>query len=152
MTAKLLQALDATRDETLRHFKLGEQELSRSYGPGKWTVRELLHHLADAESVIAERLRRVISEGQQVLWLFDQAAWARELDYSSMPLGLSEDIYRATRAGVRYLVEKHYEKDGDLEWVHSTLGLRTLRQQFDFVAEHNEHHLKQIRTALERAR
>jgi uncharacterized damage-inducible protein DinB len=151
MTAKLLQALDATRDETLRHFKLGEPELSLSYGPGKWTVRELLHHLADAECVLAERIRRVISEGRQVLWFFDQAAWARALDYSSMPLGLSEDIYRATRAGVRNLVVNHYEKHGDLEWVHSITGVRTLRQEFDKVAEHNEHHLKQIRTALERS-
>lgn len=144
----LLQALDATRDETLRHFQLGERELSLPYGSGKWTVRQLLHHLADAETVMAERIRRVLSEGRQVLQAFDQEAWDRVLDYSTMPLEISQDIYRATRAGIRHLAAIHYEKDGHLEWVHSVSGVRTLRQEFDKVAAHNEHHLAQIRQAL----
>ena len=145
---ELLQALDRTRDETLRHFKLGEADLSRTYGPGKWSVRHLLHHLADAESVMAERIRRVLSEGRQVLQVFDQAAWARALDYPTMPLELLRDIYRSTRAGVRYLAARHYIKDGALEWVHSVTGVRTLKDEFDKVAAHNEHHLSQIRMAL----
>ena len=148
---ELLQALDRTRDETLCHFELAEPDLARCYGPGKWSVRQLLHHLADAESVMAERIRRVLSEGRQVLWVFDQDAWAKGLDYSSMPLELSREIYRATRAGTRYLAERHYEKDGHLEWVHSETGVRTLRDEFDKVAAHNEHHLRQIRMALERS-
>ena len=146
---ELLQALDRTRDETLRYFALGEPDLSRPYGPGKWSVRQVLHHLADAETVMAERIRRVLSEGRQVLWVFDQEAWANGLDYATMPLELSRDIYRATRAGIRYLAARHYEKDGHLEWVHSETGVRTLRDEFDKVAAHNEHHLGQIRLALQ---
>jgi hypothetical protein len=149
---QLLQALDATRDETLRHFALGEREQLLTYAPGKWTVRELLHHLADAESVMAERIRRVLAEGRGVLWAFDQEAWARALGYSTMPLDLSRDIFRSTRAGIRYLAEAHYEKDGHLEWVHSESGVRTLRQEFDKVAAHNAHHLAQIRSALGHSR
>jgi hypothetical protein len=147
---RLLDELDRTRDETLQYYGLGERELEATYGPGKWPVRYLLHHLADAESVMAERIRRVLSEGKQVLQVFDQDAWARGLDYVSMPLGLSRDIYAAARAGVRYLAAAHYEERGHLEWVHSETGLRTLRQEFDKVADHNEHHLAQIRAALGR--
>lgn len=143
-----LQALDRTRDETLRDFELGERELSLCYGPGKWSVRQILHHLADAETVMAERIRRILSEGRRVLWAFDQEAWAQALDYSSMPLGLAREIYRSTRAGIRYLATLHYLKDGHLEWVHSETGVRTLRDELDKVAAHNEHHLEQIRTAL----
>lgn len=58
----LLQALDRTRDETLRHFELGEGDLSLAYGPGKWSVRQILHHLADAETVMAERIRRILCQ------------------------------------------------------------------------------------------
>jgi hypothetical protein len=43
----------------------------------------------------------------------------------------------------------HYQKDGHLEWVHSETGVRTLKDEFDKVASHNEHHLRQIRAALE---
>jgi hypothetical protein len=147
----LLQALDKTRDETLRYFELGERDLSLSYGPGKWTVRQILHHLADSETVLAERIRRILSEGRRVLWAFDQEAWAQALDYSSMPLELSREIYRSTRAGIRYLAALHYVKDGHLEWVHSETGVRTLRDELDKVAAHNEHHLGQIRIALGQA-
>lgn len=144
----LIEDLDQTRDETLRHFDLGDRALAASYGPGKWPVRFILHHLADAECVMAERIRRVLGEGRQVLRVFDQDAWARGLDYAAMPLALSRDIYRSTRAGTRYLATVHYEKHGHLEWVHSETGVRTLKDEFDKVASHNEHHLGQIRAAL----
>jgi hypothetical protein len=148
----LLDAMDQTRDETLRHFDLEDRALAAAYGPGKWPVRFILHHLVDAECVMAERIRRVLGEGRQVLWVFDQDAWARGLDYAAMPLPLSRDIYRSTRAGIRYLATVHYEKDGHLEWVHSETGVRTLKDEFDKVASHNEHHLRQIRAALQALR
>lgn len=144
----ILEALDATRDETLRYFHLGNRELDATYAPGQWSVRFVLHHLADSETVQAERIRRVLSEGRRVLWAFDQDAWARGLDYAAMPLALSRDLFAAARAGIRYLAAEHYDERGHLEWVHSETGVRTLRDEFDKVAAHNEHHLGQIRTAL----
>lgn len=141
--------LDTTRDETLRHFQLGDRELERRYAPGKWSIRFILHHLADAETVMFERIRRILSEGRQVLWVFDQDAWAKGLDYSSLPLDLSRQLYMSSRAAVRHYAGTRYDSHGHLEWVHSETGVRTLRDEFDKVASHNEHHLRQIRTALE---
>jgi hypothetical protein len=83
-----------------------------------------------------------------VLWYFHEDLWAKALDYATMPLELSRDIYRSTRAGVRYLATQHYEKNGHLEWVHSVTGVRTLKDELDKVSSHNEHHLVQIRKAL----
>jgi hypothetical protein len=144
----ILQELDRTRDETLRCFQLGDRELEATYAPGKWSVRFLLHHLADSETVLAERIRRVISEGRRVLWAFEQDAWAKGLEYETMPLQLAHDLFAAARAGTRYLATTHYERHGHLEWVHSEMGVRTLKDEFDKVAWHNEHHLAQIRAAL----
>ena len=148
---RLLEELDRTRDETLRCFELGPRELDLAYAPGKWTVRYLLHHLADSELVLAERIRRVISEGRRVLWAFEQDAWAERLDYASMPLPLARDLFAATRAATRHLATVHYERHGHLEWVHSEMGVRTLKEELDKVASHNEHHLAQIRAALRTA-
>jgi hypothetical protein len=145
---KILESLDRTRDETLRHFALGDAELAATYAPGKWPVRLLLHHLADAETVMLERIKRVLSEGHQLLRAFDQDAWAKGLTYSEIPLSLSRDSYTAARAGVRHLANLHYDTKGHLEWVHSETGVRTLKAEFDKVAEHNEHHLRQVRAAL----
>jgi DinB family protein len=145
---QLIQQLHATRDETLRLFTLGESDLSRTYAPGKWSVRFILHHLADSETVLFERIRRVLSEPRPVLWVYDPDAWAKGLDYSQVPLELSRGVYEAVRSAVIYYAGLHYESDGHLEFIHSVTGVRTLREEFDKVASHNAHHLSQIRAAL----
>lgn len=146
----IVTRLEAVRDRTLRYFDLSGEQLDRTYGPGKWPVKFLLHHLADAETVLFDRIRRVLSEPRQVLWAFDQDAWAKGLDYSHMPLDLSRRIYDAVRAGMIYQAGLHYDLDGQREFVHSETGVRTLKAEFDKVAQHNEHHLEQIEAALKR--
>ena len=147
---EIIARLEAARDRTLACFDQTEDLLARTYAPGKWSARFLLHHLADAETVLYDRIRRVISEPRQVLWAFDQDAWASGLDYGAMPLDLSRRIYHAAREGVLYQARRHYEKHGRLEFIHSQTGVRTLKDEFDKVAWHNEHHLDQIDAALSR--
>jgi hypothetical protein len=144
----IIGQLEASRDKTLKYFDLSEVQLSRTYGPGKWPVRFVLHHIADSETVLNERIRRTISEPRQVLWVFNQEDWARGLDYARMPLELSRDNFRAVRAGIIYLAREHYEKNGHLEYVHSETGVRTLKMEFEKVAWHNEQHLAQIEKAI----
>lgn len=145
---QLIKDLERTRDETLRYFQLPPQELDRRYAPGKWNVRYLLHHLVDSETVLYYRIRRVLCEPRQVIWNYDEAAWADGLNYAEVPLELMRPVYESTRSAVMYYVMRHYEKDGHIAFVHSSTGLRTLRDEFDKVASHNEHHLRQIRSAL----
>jgi DinB family protein len=144
----IIQSLEATRDETLGLFQLGEPELGRRYAPDKWPVRFILHHLADAETVLFDRIRRIISERRPVVWAFDQDAWARGLDYAQLPLELSRSIFASTRSAIIHHARLHYDRHGHLEFVHSETGVRTLKDEFDKVASHNQHHLEQISSAL----
>jgi DinB family protein len=145
---ELIKHLEATRDETLRFFTLGAPDLARTYAPGKWSIRFILHHLADSETVLFDRIRRVLSEPRPLLWVFDQDAWAKGLDYSQVPLDLSRQVYESVRNAIIYYAGLHYERHGHLEFVHSVTGVRTLKDEFDKVASHNAHHLSQIRAAL----
>lgn len=145
---QLIRDLEATRDETLEYFSLPQQDLRRVYAPGKWPVRFVLLHLADSETVLFDRIRRVLSEPRQVLWVYDQDAWARGLDYSQLPLEIACGVYQAVRRAIIYYAGRYYEEKGHLEFVHSVTGVRTLKDEFDKVASHNEHHLGQIRSAL----
>jgi DinB superfamily len=77
------QAAGSHPGGTLRYFSLGEADLARIHAPGKWSVRYILHHLTDSETVFFERIRRVLSEPRQVVWFYDQDAWAKALDYAS---------------------------------------------------------------------
>ncbi len=145
---QLLRQLEDTRDQTLKYFGLGEADLARTHGPGKWSVRFILHHLSDSETVLFDRIRRTLSEPRQVLWVYDQDAWAAGLDYANKPLDLSRNVYEPVRNAIIHFASKYYTTKGHLEFVHSVTGVRTLKDEFDKVAAHNQHHLDQIRQAL----
>ena len=143
-----IDQLESTKAVTVARFATNGPDLERSYGPGKWTVRYLLNHLADSETVLFYRIRRVISEPKQVIWVYDQDAWAKALDYATVPLALAQRNYEAARDGIIHCARKHYEGSEHIHFVHSETGLRTLRDEFDKVVWHNEHHLEQIDKAL----
>lgn len=147
-TTKLIRQLEATRNETLKYFELSETDLDRTYGQGKWSVRFLLHHLSDSETVFYDRICRVLSEPRQVLWVYDQNAWAKGLDYARKPLRLARPVYESLRQSIIYATRLHYESKGHLEFVHSVTGVRLLKDEMEKVASHNEHHLAHIRSAL----
>jgi hypothetical protein len=147
---QLITALEATRDETLSHFDLGDDLLERRYAPAKWSVRFILQHLSDSETVFFERLRRTIAEPRPVVWVYDQDAWAAKLDYGRRPLSIARDVFGSARNAIIELARVHYERDGHLEFVHSVTGVHTLTEELDRVASHNAEHLGQIRRALTR--
>lgn len=149
-TEDLIEELERTRDETLGCYSLPESELAKTYGPGKWSVKFVLHHLADSEQILYERIARTIAEPRPTIMVFQESLWAKHLDYASLPLEISRGVYDAVRRAHIHYARRFYESRGHLEFVHSEMGMRTLRQEFDKVADHNEHHLTQIRAALGR--
>jgi hypothetical protein len=143
-----LDQLVESGEKTEIYFNLPEVDLQKSYEKGKWNIRMILVHLSDAESVLHDRIKRVISEPKGVIWAFDQDLWCRNLDYQNFPLEISKGIFTANRKSVIYLAEKYYKTLGHLEFVHSETGLRILKQEFEKVANHNISHLHQIEKAL----
>jgi len=147
---ELIAKLTDTKERTLEFFELPEVDLGKTYGDGKWNIRQILNHLADAETVLYERIRRAISKPGQVIWAFDQDAWADKLRYNQFPLPINKEIYGSVRTSIIYLADEYYETLGENEFVHSETGIRTLKDEFDKVAGHNQHHLNQIAKALSR--
>ena len=144
----ILLKLEDTKRQTLQYFDLPETDLEKSYAPGKWCIKELLHHLADAETVLYDRIRRIVSEPRQVLWAFDQDAWCAHLHYREMPLAINKAIYASVRDGIIHCTRQYYLSHGEKEFVHNETGVRTLTQEIEKVAIHNASHLAQIRAAL----
>jgi hypothetical protein len=83
--------------------------------------------------------------------VYDQDAWAKGLDYDARPLELSRRIFEAMRLFNARYAGLHYHRSASLEFVHSLTGRRTLKDEFDKIAAHTEHHLSQIRLALKNA-
>ncbi len=147
-TEILLQGLRETKTRTLACFELPESKMYLTYGPGKWCIKEILHHLADAETVLYERLRRPMAEPQPVMWGFAQDEWCRVLQYRDTPLEVHRNVYSAVRDAIIAMAPMYYESQGHLPFIHTRMGLRTLKEEYEKVVWHNENHLKQIETAL----
>src|SRR5580698_2408979 len=104
--------------------------------PGKWSIRQLMAHLADADLVAAHRFRQVIAEDNPTIVAFDQNKWAANLDYSRRKLKQSLETFRRLRAEnyelLKALPESTYERAGN----HTERGVVTLRQMLDGHAGH----------------
>ena len=144
----IINQLIETKSQTEDYFNLPESDLQKNYGIDKWSIRKILIHLSDAESVLHERIKRIIAEPKRVIWAFDQDLWCEKLKYEIFPLEISKSIFSSNRQSIIYLAENYYYKFGDKEFVHSETGIRTLRQEFDKVATHNKAHIEQIELAL----
>ena len=116
---------------------------------GKWSIRQIMAHLADAELVGAHRFRQVIAEDNPKLIAFDQDAWTKNLDYARRQPKQSLDSFRRVRAEnyelLKALPESAYERKG----IHSERGPESLRQLLDIYAEHAESHARQMQSIRE---
>jgi hypothetical protein len=67
----------ATTPHTLATIvgRTSEERLNRSPAPGKWSIREIVCHLADCELVFGFRLRQTVAESLHIIQPFDQEAW-----------------------------------------------------------------------------
>ena len=123
--------------------------------PGKWSIRQIVAHLADCELVFAHRMRQVLAEENPTLMAFDQEAWARNLDYARRKPKQSLDTFRRLRAEnyelVKELPEAAFARSGN----HTERGLLTLASIVEGSAQHTESHARQaqgIREAYKAAK
>src|SRR5579862_4154928 len=121
----------------------GEEEDFVS-GPGKWSIRQIIAHLADSELVCAHRMRQIIAEENATLIAFDQEAWTRNLDYARRKPKQSLETFRRLRAEnyelLKGLPDETYARTGN----HSERGPITLRFQVELLAQHAESHAQQM--------
>ncbi len=131
-------------------FDLPESDLIKTYGEGKWSIRQILHHLTDTEYLLMGRLKKVIAEPRQVIWGFNPDDWSAAFDYLNEPLTGKKEFYSLCREMNYQLIDRYFDQCGKYEFVHSETGLRTLEMEFEKVAFHNQSHNNQIELALKR--
>src|SRR5450631_447526 len=112
--------------------------------PGKWSIRQIVAHLADTELVYAHRMRQMVAEENPTLIAFDQEAWTKNLDYARRKPKQSLESFRRMRAEnyelLKDLPEGAYARSGN----HSERGPVTLGSQVEVLAEHAESHVRQM--------
>lgn len=119
-------------------------ELDFVAGPDKWSVRQIICHLADSEIVIADRFRRTIAEDNPAIIGFDQDAWAKNLDYNRRKVSASIESFRRLRQETYEILKDLPESAYARKATHNERGEMTLLDLLRTYAQHVESHAKQI--------
>ena len=120
-------------------------ELDYTTGPGKWSIRQIVCHLADSEIVDCDRMRRTIAEDNPTLIGYDQNAWAEKLDYKRRRFSQALETFRRLRGENHELLKELPAEAFERTATHSERGPQTLLQMLKTYAEHAESHARQIR-------
>ena len=118
---------------------------NKRYRKGGWTGKEVLIHLKDAETMFYERLRRLISESNPILWYFEEANWQKNLNYMKQDITLAKNVFMLTRDSIIEVIEMHLEKSGSKEAVHSRYGLMDMKELIERMIKHTEKHIGHLR-------
>lgn len=117
--------------------------------PGKWSAREIVHHLADSETLSAIRLRKLLAEDHPVIQGYDQAEFARRLRYNERDHASALEAFRIARANTAPLLESMTDADWAREGWHSESGPYTAETWLRIYAAHAHDHASQIRRLRE---
>ena len=113
---------------------------------GKWSAREIVHHLADSEMTAAIRLRRLLAEEAPVIHPYDQDEFARRLHYDR-PIESALAALRAARQSTVEILERMEESDWSRAGSHPEHGRYTPETWLRIYSAHAHNHAEQIRTA-----
>lgn len=121
---------------------LSEAQVSRTPAPGKWSIREILCHLADCELVFAFRIRQTLAEPHHVVQPFDQDIWAQPYSVYTAQAALA--TFTAVRDWNVALVGSLPADAFGKPMTHPERGAMTLQTVIETMGGHDLNHLKQI--------
>ena len=121
---------------------MGAERVETSPAPGKWSVREILGHLADTEVAFAFRLRQTLAEEHHVIQPFDQDKWADiKVDYQTRD---ALDAFSALRRWNIALIRKAGSEGRSKPVTHPERGPMTFGTIVETMAGHDLNHIRQI--------
>lgn len=145
------------RKQLIEQYAAGYEEVRRSLEgfpedaltahpiEGKWSAREILHHLADSETTSALRLRRLLVEDNPLIQGYDQGQYATRLKYNERETPPSLEAFRAARATTAQLLQLMSEEDWLRPGQHSESGFYSPETWLEIYAAHAHGHAAQIR-------
>jgi len=126
-----------------------EQALKKSPAPGKWSVAEILAHLADDEIVTCWRYRQMLESPGCQLAGFDQDLWAKLGKYSAADPRQSLDLFRLLREANLRMLHGLNSQQWDCWGTHAERGRISVRDLARHMAGHDTNHVEQVRGILQ---
>lgn len=120
------------------------RQLGRREAPAKWSIKQVLRHLADSEVVWAWRLRLILAHDRPTITGYDQDAWANRLGYADASASESLADFTTLRKSNLRLVKRASPADLQRVGIHSERGEESVAHLVKLYAGHDILHLNQI--------
>ena len=126
---------------------LSADQLNSPYRPGGWTIRQLVHHVADSHLHMYIRVKLALSADEPLINAYDQDAWVLMADVTDVSplvsLSMLATIHERVVAVFRSLSQTEFERG----LMHPENGRMTIEQVLAMYAWHGDHHIAHIRAA-----
>jgi len=123
---------------------LRKSQLRRKPAPDKWSIAQIMAHLADAEVVLGWRLRLVLGSNGISIQPFDQDVWSNIFGYEHSDPKESLEIFRALRAANLALLKRVPKELWNNYGMHQERGKETVAHMVQMIAGHDLNHLRQV--------
>jgi hypothetical protein len=144
------------RSELIERYQKGYQEVSKVLEgfpkekltahpiPGKWSAAEIVHHLADSETISSIRFRRLLVEENPLIEAYDQDIYAARLNYNAREMLPALEAFRNARATTAQLFQTMTDDDWKRAGTHSESGRYSAEDWLRIYAAHAHNHAAQI--------
>ncbi len=133
----------------LMTYNLKDVQLDQPYREGGWTIRQLIHHIADSHSHAYIRVRWTLTEDNPMIKAYDQDAFAKLFDYAKAPIAWSLSHIEAVHQKLVYILKNLEESQWERTFQHPETGdeisLKAITMLYSW---HSMHHFSHIKNAL----
>jgi uncharacterized damage-inducible protein DinB len=123
---------------------LKKKQLRHQSAPGKWSIVQIVSHLADTELVLAWRLRMVLAQTGSPLGATDQDKWANNMKYQANDLDEQVKLFTSVRERHLAIWNSLKEDDWQKFGMHEERGKETVARITQHYAGHDINHLNQV--------
>lgn len=117
--------------------------------PERWSIHEIIIHLADAEANTFVRARVFLAEPGKTIMAYDQDKWARFMNYHDQDIDIALDLFRALRKSTYELIRRAPAAAWERSIVHPEVGVMTMDRWLDIYEHHIPGHIDQMRNNYE---
>lgn len=128
---------------------LSDEELEKTYREGAWNVRQLVHHIADSQLNMYQRLKLALTDDCPTVPAFLEEEWAITPD-TEVPVEYSIRMLEGINGRIIALGQTLTEDQLNRSFIHEQNGEILVSTKMAKLAWHEEHHLAHIQIALEK--
>ncbi|MET3695894.1 DinB family protein [Bacillus oleivorans] len=127
---------------------LSQEQLDTPYRQGGWTIRQVVHHLADSHMNAYIRIKLAITEHNPTIKPYEEAEWAKLPDYE-LPIDVSLKLLESLHQRWAYLLRNLKPDDLEKTFNHPDSGKNSIHLSIGTYSWHGKHHLAHITNLLQ---